>query len=111
MRIKWHPVAGVRGSGLSACTGLWCDAVQCSNSECASFIKPRFVAGMTNVELISASLARIFHKLPMSPRWSIDPYERFVSVGRMNHYATPSSNFPMNQYPARSSHEFMKYPG
>ncbi len=29
----------------------------------------------------------------------------------MNHYATPSQNFPINQYPAQSSREFMQNPG
>jgi hypothetical protein len=29
----------------------------------------------------------------------------------MNNYDAPSQNFPINQNPARSSREFMKYPG
>ncbi|MDP2266445.1 MAG: hypothetical protein Q8J70_07845, partial [Thiobacillus sp.] len=50
-----------------------------------------------------------FHEFT-HPRLFLVRHEMFFSVGRMNHYATPSQNCPDEQGPARSSSEFMKYP-
>jgi hypothetical protein len=75
-------------------------------------------------QVIERVLARIFHKLHV-PSLVFCFVWKFCSVGRMNNYATLSQNpptkqmgfagmggiSPNSQNPARSSREFMKYPG